>query len=167
LCSGGAEFSICGVNPGHIAVTCLTALALIADTPRGFAAAPVVSNVRAAQRAGTKVVDIYYDVADADSSALTVSVAVSTNGGAAYFSPGASASGAVGTGLAPGNNRKMAWNAEVDLPPKLFSNVRVSVTASDDTGPSGLALIPAGSFTHFWISFAALPPKHGRLRLTP
>ena len=32
----------------------------------------VVSNVRAAQRAGTALVDIYYDLADADSSALTV-----------------------------------------------------------------------------------------------
>jgi len=34
----------------------------------------------------------------------------------------------------------MTWNAEVDLPPKLFSNVRVSVTASEDTAPSGMAL---------------------------
>jgi formylglycine-generating enzyme required for sulfatase activity len=112
-----------------------------------LAVGPVVSNVRASQRAGTQLVDVYYDVADADSSALTVSVAVSTNGGAGYFTPGTSASGAVGAGVAPGSNKKIAWNAGVDLPAKLFSNVRVSVTASDDTAPSGMALIPAGSFT--------------------
>jgi formylglycine-generating enzyme required for sulfatase activity len=111
------------------------------------AAAPVVSNVRAAQRAGTQIVDVYYDVTDADSSSLTVSVAVSTNGGASYFTPGASVSGALGTGIPPGSNKKITWNAGTDLPAKLFSNVRVSVTASDDTAPSGMALIPAGSFT--------------------
>ena len=111
------------------------------------AAAPTVSNVRASQRAGTQLVDVYYDLADADSSALTVSVAVSTNGGASYFTPGASLSGALGPEIAPGSNKKITWNAGVDLPAKLFSNVRVSVTASDDTAPSGMALIPAGSFT--------------------
>src|SRR6266404_1771478 len=47
-----------------------------------FAAAPTVSNVRSAQRAGTKLVDIYYDLADPDSPTLNVRVAVSTNGGA-------------------------------------------------------------------------------------
>ena len=111
------------------------------------AAPPTVSNVHAAQRAGTTLVDIYYDLADADSSALTVSVAVSTNGGAVYFSPGASASGALGAGIAPGSNKKITWNASVNLPAKLFSNVRVSITASDDTAPPSMALIPAGSFT--------------------
>jgi formylglycine-generating enzyme required for sulfatase activity len=51
-----------------------------------------------------------------------------------------------GTVLAPGSNKKLTWNAGVDLPAKLFSNVRVSVTASDDTAPAGMANIPAGSF---------------------
>ncbi len=114
---------------------------------RALAAAPVVSNVRAVQRAGTASVDIYYDLADADSSVLTVSVAVSTNGGANYTAGAASFSGALGAGLAPGNNQRIIWNAGVDLPARLFSNVRVSVTASDDPAPSGMALIPAGSFT--------------------
>ena len=40
------------------------------------AAAPVVSNVRASKSPSTKVVDIYYDLADPDSSSLTVTVAV-------------------------------------------------------------------------------------------
>ena len=64
------------------------------------AGAPVVSNVRAAQRAGTGLVDIYYDLASA-SSALTVSVAVSTNSGATFNVPAASLSGDLGSGMAP------------------------------------------------------------------
>ena len=58
------------------------------------------SSNSAAQRAGTTLVDVYFDLADPDSSALAVSVAVSTNGGASYFSPGASVAGS-----ASGNSR--------------------------------------------------------------
>jgi hypothetical protein len=65
-------------------------------------AQPVVSNVRAAQRAGTQLVDIYYDLASA-SNALTVSIAVSTNGGASYTLPATSFTGAVGAGHCAGN----------------------------------------------------------------
>ena len=111
------------------------------------AAAPVVSNVRSAQRAGTRMVDILYDLADADSGSLTVSVAVSTNGGMSYLSGPGSFTGALGAGIAPGSNKQITWNAAVDLPAQLFANVRVSVTASDAPVPGGLALIPAGSFT--------------------
>src|ERR1035437_8784664 len=85
-----------------------------------LAVGPVVSNVRASQRAGTQLVDVYYDVADADSSALTGSGAVSTNGGGGSFPRGTGAGGGVGAGVAPGSNKKIAWNAGVDLPAKLF-----------------------------------------------
>ena len=44
----------------------------------------VVSNMCAAQRAGTQLVDFYYDLADADRSTLTAITALSTNGGASY-----------------------------------------------------------------------------------
>src|SRR5437867_8817109 len=40
-------------------------------TAKASAAPPVVSNVRAAQIAGTKNVEILYDVSDADGDALT------------------------------------------------------------------------------------------------
>ena len=112
------------------------------------AAAPVVSNVRAAQRAGTKLVDIYYDLADSDSATLAVSVAVSTNGGASYTLPATSFSGSGwGGAVTPGLNKQIIWNAGSDLPAKLFANVRFRVTADDAAAPSGMALIPAGSFT--------------------
>ncbi len=56
------------------------------------AAAPVVSNVRAVQRAGSGIVDIYYDVSSANNP-LTVSLAISTNGGVAFNAPAVSLSG--------------------------------------------------------------------------
>ena len=121
-------------------------LLLAVLTAAAHAAAPVVTNVRSAQRAGTRLVDIYYDLAAADSTSLTVSVAVSTDGGASYLPTGASCTGAVGAGVAPGSNRKLTWDAGVDLPPQLFTAVRVSVTASDDPVPGGMAYIPPGSF---------------------
>src|ERR1035437_7216991 len=84
-----------------------------------LAVGPVVSNVRASQRAGTQLVDVDYDVADADSSALTRSRAVATKGGAGCFAPGPSGSGGGGAGVAPGTNKRVAWNEGVDLPAKL------------------------------------------------
>jgi hypothetical protein len=71
------------------------------------AADPVVSNVRASQRPGTKLVDIIYDVTDPDSSTLTVSIAVSANGGATYDLPATAFSGDVGPSIAPGRNRRI------------------------------------------------------------
>jgi formylglycine-generating enzyme required for sulfatase activity len=49
--------------------------------------------------------------------------------------------------VTPGVNKRITWNAGVDWPNKFSANVRFRVTASDDTAPSGMALIPAGSFT--------------------
>ena len=42
----------------------MVAFAANANTP------PAITNVRASQRAGTKLVDIYYDAADADNDLL-------------------------------------------------------------------------------------------------
>jgi formylglycine-generating enzyme required for sulfatase activity/PKD repeat protein len=92
-------------------------------------------------------VDITYDLADPDSSSLTVTVAVSTDAGTTWSYPGASLTGQVGSGITPGAGKQVVWNAGSDLPAKLFANVRVQVTADDAAGPSGMALIPASSFT--------------------
>jgi len=110
-----------------------------------LAADPVVSNVRAAQRLGTPYVDITYDLADVDTATLAVTVAVSTNGGAVYFTPAAGLSGDLGGAVARGTGRKIVWNAGAALPPKLYSSVRAQVSASDSPAPSGMVAIPAGT----------------------
>ena len=55
----------------------------------------------------------------------------------------------MGIGVTPGRGKRITWNAGVDWPNKCLANVRFRITASDDAvppAPSGMALIPAGSF---------------------
>ena len=68
-------------------------------------AAPVVSNLTAAQRAGTKLVDISYDLAAPGFGSVTVSIEASSDGGATWTVPVTSATGAVGGIVTPGTGR--------------------------------------------------------------
>ncbi|MBI4324890.1 MAG: SUMF1/EgtB/PvdO family nonheme iron enzyme [Chloroflexi bacterium] len=114
------------------------------------AAPPVVSNVRCSQRAGTGLIDIYYDVADAGGNQLAITVQVSNNAGVSYNTTGArSFSGDLGQNITPGNNKHVIWDAGADWDPVYFPNVRVKVTADDgfDTAPPEMRYIPEGSFS--------------------
>jgi formylglycine-generating enzyme required for sulfatase activity len=76
--------------------------------------APMVYNTSAAQRVdGSKIVDIYYDLFDANQDLCTVSLALSTDGGLSYaFTPEpANLSGDVGEGIANGPGKHIIWNA--------------------------------------------------------
>lgn len=119
---------------------------LLALTTAAHAAAPVVSNVRAAQRPGMKLVDIYYDLADADSATVTVAIALSADGGANYNLPAATFTGDYGAGVTPGTNKRAVWNAGADWNGLFTSRGRARVLAEDGSGPVGMAFIPAGSF---------------------
>jgi len=110
-------------------------------------AEPVVSNVRAAQRAGTKLVDVYYDLSGANGPA-TVAVAVSSDGGSSYAVPATSFTGDVGSGVANGASKHIAWNAAADWNGQFSQAVKFRITATTPPpAPDGFALIPAGSFT--------------------
>jgi formylglycine-generating enzyme required for sulfatase activity len=124
-----------------LAAACLASSAL--------AAPPVVSNVRAAQLAGTKNVEILYDVSDADGGTLTIGVEMSGDGGATYTIPATALSGHVGPGVAPGLSRRIVWNAGADWNQQHVPNARARVTAFDGTTPvppPGMVYIPAGTF---------------------
>lgn len=111
---------------------------------------PVVSSVQSQQRTGTKLVDITYDVDDDDAGdMLTISVAVSDNGGSTFRVPARTFiedsdvwRGSDGVGIAPGMGKKIVWDAGTDVPGTFGTNFRVKVTASD----AGMVLIPAGPF---------------------
>ena len=113
------------------------------------AASPVVSNVRSSQRPGTKLVDIYYDVSDADGGTVMVEVNVSGDGGLSYLIPATALSGHVGAGVALGSNRHIIWNAGTDWNGNYIANTKVRVTAYDGTipsAPNGMVYIQAGPF---------------------
>ena len=112
------------------------------------AAAPVVSYIRASQQAGTKLVDIYYDVS-ASTSTLTIAVQVSADGGLTYTIPAVTFSGAVGAGVAPGAGNHIVWNAGADWNGQWVPSCVARVTANDGITPPpppGMAYIPAGTF---------------------
>ena len=111
-----------------------------------LAAPPVVSNVTASQRTdGSKIVDIYYDLADPDTANLSVSVKVSSDGGATYTITPSSVSGRVGPSVPRGTGRHIVWEScAADLPGAFGTNYKLCVTASDFA--SEMIYIPAGSF---------------------
>jgi formylglycine-generating enzyme required for sulfatase activity len=114
------------------------------------AGAPAVSNVRAEQRSDTTLVDIYYDVEDADGDALTVTVEVSDDEGMTYSIRAVSFTGDVGPGVAVGTDRHIVWDAGKDVPDTYSVHFMVRVTADDGVGPApppGMVLIPGGVFT--------------------
>jgi len=108
--------------------------------------APWVSDVHAAQRAGTSLVDVRYDVT-AGAAHVSMSVAISTNAGVTYDLDVSHVSGDVGQNITPGSNRLITWDAGADWAGRFSTAVRFKVTADDSgSGIDGFVLIPAGSF---------------------
>jgi formylglycine-generating enzyme required for sulfatase activity len=125
------------------AVFLLPAFAVLAGPPQ-------VSNVRASQRPGTQLVDIYYNVYDPDGdSPLTVYVAVSDNAGTSYNVPVFTLDGAAGPGVMPGIDRHVTWNAGADWPGRYDNDCKVRIIAEDGTAPPApthMVYIPGGVF---------------------
>jgi formylglycine-generating enzyme required for sulfatase activity len=108
------------------------------------AAAPVVSNVRAAQRAGTKLIDVTYDLSDSDSAAVFISIQLYAS---STTLPAFSLSGDVGSGVTPGFNKKITWNAGQDWNRQYTTYGSARIIADDLTTTvpnSTLAYVPAG-----------------------
>jgi formylglycine-generating enzyme required for sulfatase activity len=111
-----------------------------------LAAQPVVSNVRSAARPGSQVVDIRYDLAYSGAHKLAVTVLVSAAEGAASDLPASTFSGpGYGSGVAPGKDKQITWDAAADAKTPYSGSIRFRVIASEI--PSGMVWIPAGPFT--------------------
>lgn len=127
----------------HIAAFLLASVSMLTAAP------PAITNIRVAQRTGTKFVDVTYNISDPDSSSLTLQVEFSANGGTTYDLPVRSLSGAVGAGVAPGNNRMLTWNAGNDWNGNWSDTCRVRLWAHDGSTPVpplGMVYIPNGTF---------------------
>lgn len=118
------------------------------------AIAPVVSNTTMTQRTdGSKLVDITYDLADAESNASTVSVLISTDGGSTFTLTPTPAylSGAVGPNIAVGTGKSIIWNMGAESYTLNMSTYRVKVTADDCTVPPipvNFVLVAGGTFNN-------------------
>ena len=122
------------------------ALVLLAAT--AAQATVTVTNVTVAQRPGTKLVDIAYDVASTATNRVAVSLVVS-NGAAAVSAT--TLSGDIGSGVATGTGKAIVWNAGADWNGNFAAGVRFYVTADEGGAvppvvPEGMVLIPAGPF---------------------
>ena len=87
----------------------------------------VVTNVRAAQKPGTKLVEISYDVSG--TTPIYVKLQVSSNGGTSFAVPATALSGDLGGGVLPGRNKHIVWNAETDWSNQLSNTVKFRVQA--------------------------------------
>ena len=106
-----------------------------------------VTQGRASQRAGMRLVDVYYDISGG-LPPYSVTLQGSLDGGTTWTLPVTTVTGNVGAGVTAGTNRVITWNAGTDWAGQLASNVKFRVTASDTPPvPDGFALIPAGSFS--------------------
>ncbi len=73
---------------------------------------PVVENVTVSQRIdGSKIVDIYYDVSDADGDLLDITLILSEDGGETFTITPIQTSGDIGEEIQPGTGKHIVWNA--------------------------------------------------------
>lgn len=123
------------------------------------AAPPAITNLSAAARSGSNLVDISFDVADTDGDELDIAVRVTVDGGGNYAVPVSALSAGTKPGypkitFAAGETQKtgvqIVWNAGADWSGNFSDNTQVRVTADDRSAPppapEGMALIPKGSF---------------------
>lgn len=108
--------------------------------------APQVSCVIASQRGDdSKLVDIYYNLADTDGDVCSVWVVISDDGGTSWKVPAMTFTGSVGSSVTPGTNKHIIWDAGRDMPGKV-ATFKARVYADDGNGPSEMVLVPAGYF---------------------
>jgi len=91
----------------------------------------VVSNAHAQQREGTFLVDITYDVEDAEGDEMTISVQVSDDGGKTFNVPAKTFTGDIGSGITSGKDKHIVWDAGADAPHIFGSSFCANIIADD------------------------------------
>ena len=117
-------------------------------------AAPVVSNVSAVQRRdGSKLVDIYYDVSDANGELCDITLKVSGDNGSSYSiipSP-AHLSGDFGDDLSLGMHKHIIWDAGAESYTLEGDSYLYRVYADDGSSPplpENFVLVTGGTFNN-------------------
>lgn len=128
-------------------IACAILIAIAATAAAN--SAPDVTNVLAEQRSGTALVDIYYDVYDADGDLMAIT-AICSDGAGGWVSVTSTQQGSdIGPGIASGQGKHIVWDAGVGMPGHAGDDYVVRVTACDAVGCATLhfdggdcALIP-------------------------
>ena len=123
-----------------LAVWCL----IVTPVAAGANTAPVVTNVQAAQREGSFVVDITYDLMDAEGDSMWVRAYFSPDGGSSWPVYCSTVAGDVGTGMTSGVGRSIEWDARSDYGGQILSTGRIRIVADDEP--------PYPYFDGFWRS---------------
>ncbi len=111
------------------------------------AADPVLSGLSFAQRTdGSGIVDIDFDLADADGDLLTLRLQASGDGGQTWLLPCVTLSGDLGTGIPAAPGRHIEWQLAADLPDMELSALVLRLLVSDGPPARDMLRIPAGSF---------------------
>ncbi len=116
--------------------------ALLVPLTAAANSAPVVTNVQAAQRSDSFIVDITYDVNDAEGDPMWVSVYFSPDGGATWPIRCEAVSGDVGLDVLSGNGRSIEWDAQQDFPGEIANACSIRILANDE--------LPGPYFDYFW-----------------
>jgi len=115
-------------------------------------AVPVASNVVAAQRADSVLVDLSYDLSGADATGAFIAVELSDDSGATYSAAPPSLSGDLGWRIANGTGKQIVWDAGADQPDFASATMRFRLQVQEPFFPvpseaDQYSLIAAGSFT--------------------
>ena len=114
----------------RIRLASLAAVLLVAVA--ASAADPVVENVVAFQRSdGSMLVEVTYDLSDAEGDTCRVDLSASDDGGATWLYPVLTVDGDVGEGVAPGEGKTILWDVGRDHAGIWGDGYRVRVIASD------------------------------------
>jgi len=125
-------------------LTLLAALALVAAPAHAQITA---GNVRAAQRTGTKLVDIDYDITGI-ATPCTVFLEISSDGGATWEVPAITLAGSIGANVTPGTDLRITWNAGLDWNNQTSAQTKFRLKVSDISPDlTVFAVIPSGNFT--------------------
>ena len=116
--------------------------ALLVPLTAAANSAPVVTNVQAAQRSDSFIVDITYDVNDAEGDPMWISVYFSPDGGATWPIRCVAVSGDVGLNVLSGNGRSIQWEAQQDFPGEIANACSIRILANDEA--------PWPYFDQFW-----------------
>ncbi len=112
------------------------------------AAEPELGNLVFAQRTdGSGIVDIDFDLGDADGDTITVRVQASGDNGQTWFLPCISLSGDFGTGVTAAPGRHIEWDLAQDLPGLELDALVIRLLASDAPPARDMLRVPAGSFS--------------------